>query len=419
MKNICLFFQIHQPLLLKRYRFFDIGQNHYYYDDFQTEENLAYVVENSYIKANNTLLEMIRSSNGKFRCSFALSGLAIELFEQYAPEVIDSFRELAKTASVEFLAMPYSNSPAAVYDLDEFERQAQLLSDKIEELFGKRPTTFFNTEMIYSDEIGEKISKMGYRSVFIDEAKHVMGWKSPNYIYCHSYMPKLQLLVRNNKLSDDIALNFQKLSLKAEDYIRWVASLPEGENQVNIGMSYDALGILQPEYSGIFNFLKSLPYFAMEQQVGFVLPRDIAKSADHKESLSVPYPMSWAGSEKNLTAWTGNDLQQEALNKLYAVSERVNLCADNSLKHDWLMLQSIDNFRYMSHVDAYKTHYETAYDAFVNYMNVLADFLQRVNAQYPTSIENEELNALLKTINNQESEIAKLEGEIAKLKKRS
>jgi len=416
MKNICFYFQIHQPVRLKKYRFFEIGQDHYYSDEFQTEERLRYLVEQSYLPANRTIAEMIRSSNGKFRCAFSISGIALEQFEHYAPEVIDSFKELANTGSVEFLAEPYAHSLSSVFDASEFEQQVKLHAKKIESLFGKKPTALFNAELIYSDEIGEMASKMGYRTMLIDEAKHIMGWKSPNFMYSHSYLPKLKLLVRNHKLSDDIAFRFSSLSLSAETFVKWIAGLPENETVITIGMGYEALGVIQHAHSGIFDFLKALPYHAMEQQMSFVLPSEISKKSESAGPLSVPYPISWVGNDKDLTPWLGNDLQNEAASKLYAVSERVRLCKDQPLLNDWLMLQATDHFRYMSHKNAHGTHYETAYEAFMNYMNVLADFLERVEAQYPTSIDNEELTELLKTINHQENQIKELETEVKKLK---
>lgn len=416
MRNICFYFQIHLPFRLKRYRFFDIGKDHYYYDDFQTEDRIRSMVDQSYLNANRAIAEMIRSSNGKFRCAFSISGVTLEQLEQYAPEVIDSFKELAKTGSVEFLAEPYAHSLASVYDASEFERQVKLQADKIEDLFGKRPTTLFNAELIYSDEIGELVSKMGFKTMLIDEAKHILGWKSPNYVYTHSYIPKLKLLVRNHKLSDDIAFRFSGISLTAENFVSWIASLPEDEKVINLGMGYEVFGVTQPGYTGIFEFLKALPYHAMEQQMSFVLPSELGKKHEPAGALSAPYPISWVGNDKDLTPWTGNDLQQEALNKLYAVGERVRMCTDKPLLLDWLKLQSTDHFRYMSHKDAYGTHYESAYEAFMNYMNVLADFLERVDSQYPSTIENEELNELLQTINQQEKEIEKLENELKKLR---
>lgn len=418
MKNLCLYFTLHAPYRLKRYRFFEIGQDHYYYDDFQTEDKITHVAQQSYLPANRTILDMIRSSNGKFKCAYAISGIILEQLEQYAPEVIDSFKELAATGCIEFLAEPYAHSLAPIFNANEWENQLKLHADKIESLFGLRPTTLCNSDLIYSDDIGDKAYKMGFKAMLIEGAKHVMGWKSSNYIYRSAPAPKLKLLVRNTKLSDDIAFRFSDYSwqdypLDAGKYMGWIHSTPEEEPIINIGFGYDALGINNNAQSGIFDFIKALPYFAMESGMGFMLPTEAAKKiAAVDDFISCPYPMSWSGEAKDLSAWCGNDLQNEALNKLYSVAERVRLCTDNSLKRDWEILQASDNFRYMSHSDAWGTNYESAYEAFMNYMNVLADFLQRVEEQYPTTIENEELNALLKTINNQEKEIEKLEKEL-------
>jgi len=418
MRNICFYFQIHLPFRLKRFRFFEIGKDHYYYDDFQIEDRIRNSVEKSYLTANRTISEMIRNSNGKFRCAFSISGVTLDQLEQYAPEVIDSFKELSKTGCVEFLAEPYAHSLSSIFDASEFERQVKMHADKIEALFGKRPTAFFNAELIYSDEIGELVSKMGYKTMMIDEAKHILGWKSPNYVYNHSYIPKLKLLVRNHRLSDDIAFRFASMSITAENFISWIANFPAEETVINLGMGYEVLGMVQSVHTGIFEFMKALPYHAMEQQMSFVLPSELSKKSESAGALSVPYPISWVGNDKDLTPWLGNDLQQEALNKLYAVGERVRMCTDRPLLRDWLTLQSTDHFRYMSHKDAFGTNYETPYEAFMNYMNVLADFLERVDEQYPTTIDNEELNELLKTINHQEKEIEKLEDELKKLRAR-
>jgi alpha-amylase len=423
MKNICFYFQIHQPIRLKKYHFFQIGQDHYYYDDFQTEEKIRMLAEQAYLPANRTIADIIRSSNGKFKCAFSISGVALEQLEQYAPEVIDSFRALMETGCIEFLAEPYGHSLASVLDADEFEMQVNMHADKIENLFGKRPTTIRNAELIYSDEIGEIIAKMGFKSVLIEEAKHVMGWKSPNFVYSHAYLSKLKLLVRNSKFSEDISMRFSNPSwtdypLTAEKFIGWISAAPAEENVFNIWMGYETFGIVQRTESGIFDFLKAIPYHAMENQIGFALPSEITKKKEPTGSLLVTFPTSWWGHEKDLSPWNGNDLQHEALEKLYSISVRVRMCNDKPLLHDWLMLQTSDHFRYMSHKEAYGSNYETPYEAFVNYMNVLADFLDRVHAQYPSSIDNEELNELLKTITHQEKEIATLAVEVKKLKAR-
>lgn len=421
MKNICFYFEIHQPFRLKRYRFFEIGEDHYYYDDFQTEDYIRMLVEQAYLPATRIIAEMIRSSNGKFKCAFSISGVVIEQLEQFAPELIDEFKLLAKTGSVEFLAEPYSHSLSSVYDTNEFERQVKLHSAKMEELFGKKPTTLRNSELIYSDEIGEVVSKMGYKTMLVEGTKNVMGWKSPNCVYNHPYT-KLKLLVRNNKLSDDISFRFSDhtwtdFPLTAEKYINWISNIPDSEPVVNIWVGYEALGYYQRAESGIFDFFKALPYHAMENGINFTLPSEITKKTESTDSISSTYPTSWSGS-KDLSVWNGNDLQQEALNKLYAVSERVQLCNDKPLLHDWLFLQTTDHFRYMSHNDTFGSYYVSPYEAFINYMNILADFLDRVEAHYPSTIDNEELNALLKTINNQEKEIAQLEEELKKARSR-
>lgn len=423
MRNICLYFQIHQPIRLKKYRFFDIGQDHYYFDDFNTEERMRVLVEQSYLSANRTIAEMIRSSNGKFRCAFSISGIALEQLEQYFPEVIDSFKELTKTGSVEFLGETYAHSLASVYDANEFENQIKLHSDKIEALFGQRPKAFRNTELIYSDEIGELVSKAGFKTILIEEAKHILGWKSPNYLYNHAHISKLKVLVRNNALSDDITYRFSNPSwsefpLTADKFIKVISELQSDEKIINIWMGYETLGLFQQSHTGIFEFLKAIPYHAMEHSFSFMLPSEVSKKHESAGPLAVPYPISWAGNEKDISNWNGNDLQQEALSKLYAVGERVRLCNDKALQHDWLVLQSSDHFKYMSHKDSYGTNYETPYEAFTNYMNILADFLERVDSQYPTTIGNEELNALLKTIKQQDKEIERLELEMTKLRKR-
>ena len=423
MKNICFYFRLHQPLRLKHYRFFEIGQDHYYYDDFQNEDRIRSAVEQAYLPANRTIAEMIRSSNGKFKCAYSISGVVLEQLEQYAPEVIDSFKDLAATNSVEFLAEPYASSLSSVFDAAEFEKQVELHATKIENLFGKKPTVFANTELIYSDEIGELIYKMGYKVALIEEAKHVMGWKSANYVYNNIAQPKLKLLVRNLKLSEDVFMRFSNSSwtdfpLTAEKYIGWIADTPKEEHVFNIWMGYDTFGQTQRFETGIFDFLKAVPYHAMEREISFVLPSEATKKVEPAATLNVPFPISWWGHEKDLSPWTGNDLQHEALSKLYSVGERVRLCNDNPLLSDWLHLQTAEHFRFMSHKAAYGTNYETAYEAFMNYMNVLADFMERVDAQYPTTIDNEELNELLKTITNQAKEIETLETEVKKLKSR-
>ena len=423
MKNICLYFEVHIPYALKRYRFFEIGNDHYYYDDFATEDRVRYLAEKSFLPANKILLELIQSSGKAFNCAFSLSGAVIEQLEQYAPEVIDSFQELAATGQVEFLAEPYGHSMASIFDENEFERQVNKHAAKIKELFGKKPSAFRNTDFIYSDEIGEKVASMGYKTILIEGAKHILGWRSPNYVYQHAYLPKVKLLVRNYIMSNHVTFDFSNTSwseypLTADKFIDWMAASPQEEEIFNIWMGYETFGCVQKDYTGIFDFLKALPYHAMDKSIGFMTPCEVAKKMEANDAIVAPYPITWAGEAKDINIYVGNDLQHEALQKLYAVAERVHLCQDKQLKRDWLLLQDVNYFHYMNHIDQGGTHFESAYDAFINYMNILSDFLQRVDEQYHTTIENEELNELLKTINNQEKEIAKLEEQIKVLKKK-
>ena len=330
MKTINFIFRVHQRSNLKRYRFFDIGNDHYYYDDYADETAVRQNTDLCYLEANRTLLEMIKSSNGKFKVSFAISGLALEQFERYAPEVIDSFQELAKTGSVEFLATPNAHSLASVYDADEFAIQTKLQTNKIKQLFGKTPTTFANTALIYSDEIGDEIAKQGYKTIMIEGAKHIMGWKSPHYVYGHAYNNKVKLLVRDNKLSDDINYRFSQWNwneypLTAEKFIGWINAAPAEEEVFNIFLAYEALGVLNNKNSGIFEFFKALPYHAMANGVAFATPSEVAAKAKPVDTISVLHPMSWADEEKDLSAYCANELQNEALQKLYSVAQRVNL----------------------------------------------------------------------------------------------
>lgn len=423
MKNISFVFQFHSPFRLKRYRFFEIGQDHYYYDDMQNEEHIAWLVETSYMPLCQTLKEMIKFSHGKFHCGLSVSGILLDMFQQYAPEMIDILKELAQTKCVEFLCTPYAYSLSAEYNKLEFEEQLHRHQEQIEELFGQKPTTVWNTELLYSDEIGEQLVKLGYKTVLTEGAKHILSWKSPNYVYNSAVSPKLKLMLRNSGLSDELSFHFSdpnwhNFPMDAEKYAEQLASLPAEEQIVNIWLGAETFGVRQRSETGIFAFLKALPFYVLEKELNFFTPAEAAKKLSASDTIPIPFPVTWTGEAKDLATYNGNDLQQEALNKLYAVAERVRLCSDKRLKSDWLILQDVSHLHYMNHIDHGDSHYESAYDAFTNYMNVLSDFLQLVDEQYPTTIENEELNELLTTINNQEKEIVALEQEVKKLKKK-
>ncbi len=429
MKAICFYFQIHQPFRLKRYRFFDIGNDHYYYDDFANDDILTRIAHHSYIPAAESLLKMIEESHGAFRCALSITGIALEQCEQYVPEFIDLLKKLADTGKVEFLAETYAHSLASLADPEEFAAQVKAHDDKIFELFGVRPKVFRNTELIYCDELAPQILEMGYKGVITEGAKHILGWKSPNYVYSAASAPKLKLLLKNSKLSDDISFRFSNpewdaYPLTADKYIDWIANTPADEQIVNLFMNLETFGEMQSRDTGIFQFLEALPRFAKERGIDFWTPSEAVSKLKPVGELSILHPISWADEARDTSAWLGNKLQNEAFNKLYSVAERVRLCDDRRLKQDWDYLQASDHFYYMSTkhmadgaVHSHFSPYETPFQAFTNYMNVLADFIVRVEEQYPLSIENEELNSLLTTIRNQASEIETLNKEVSSMRK--
>lgn len=424
MKSVCFYFKIHQPFRLKRYRFFDIGNDHYYYDDFANDEIINRLAAQSYIPMAQTLLEMIHASDGNFKCALSISGTAIEQLQLYVPEYIDMLKKLADTKCVEFLSGTYSHSLASLEDTEEFMREVKMHDNMIKRLFGLKPKVFANTELIYDDDIALLISAMGFKACLTEGAKHILGWKSPNYIYSSAASTSLKLLLTNSKLARDIAWNFNnpewdEYPLTADKYLDWIASLPNQEQVVNLYLSMDTFGDFNPASTGIFEFMKALPRFGKERNVKFTTPSEVVGALKPVGELTVPFPISDMDEARDVSAWKGNDLQKEALRKLYAVGERVNLCTDRRLKLDWEYLQSSDHFYYMSMgktAGSAFSPYDSPFSAFTNYMNVLADFIVRVEEQYPEEIGNEELNSLLLTIRNQASEIEALNKEVGTLR---
>ena len=426
MRTICLYFEIHQIIHLKRYRFFDIGIDHYYYDDYANETSINDVAERSYIPALNTLIEMVKNSGGAFKVAFSISGVALEQLEIYAPAVIDLLHQLNDTGCCEFLAEPYSHGLSSLANEDCFKEEVMRQSAKMKQMFGKAPKVYRNSSLIYNDEIGAMVAALGFKGMLTEGAKHVLGWKSPHYVYHCSMNPNLKLLLRDFKLSDDISLRFSnsewnEYPLFADKYINWIDALPQEEQVINIFMELSALGMAQPLSSNILEFLKALPYCAKEKGITFSTPTEIVTKLKSVSQLDVPYPMSWVDEERDTSCWLGNVMQREAFNKLYSVAERVYLCEDKRIKQDWYYLQASNNFRFMTTketgVALNRGIYDSAYDAFTNYMNILGDFLGRVDALYPVDMDNEELGSLLTTIKNQGEELVQLNDEVAKLKK--
>ena len=427
MKTICLYFEIHQIIHLKRFRFFDIGTDHYYYDDYANDTSITNIAENSYIPALKTLIDMARKSDGAFKVALSLSGVGLEQLERYAPTVIDLLQELAQTGCCEFIAEPYSHGLASLAPNGEqsFREEVKRQVEKINLLFGQKPKIFRNSSLIYDDEIGGLVADMGFKGVLTEGAKHILGWKSPHYLYHCAVNPNLKVLMRDYKLSDDISLRFSNSSweaypLMADKYMDWIAESPEEDGVFNIFMELCALGIYQPLSSNILEFLSNLPKAAKERGIGFQTPSEVIKNHKSVSAIEVPYPMSWNDEERDISCWLGNVMQREAFNKLYSIGERVILSKDRHLLQDWDYLQASNNFRFMTTknnaVSMDRGIYESPYDAFTNYMNILGDFLQRVNWALPQDIDTEELNAFQTTISNQDKKIQALEKQVARLK---
>ena len=425
MRTICLYFEIHQPVHLKRFRFFDIGTNHYYYDDYANATRIADVAERSYIPALNTLIDMVKENNGAFKVALSISGVACELLEQHAPAVIELLKQLNDTGCCEFLAEPYSHGLSALGNEKTFRSQVARHTELMKQLFGKEPKVFRNSDLLYDDEIGAMVASMGFKGMLTEGAKHVLGWKSPHYVYHCNMNPKLKLLLRDFKLSDDISLRFSNSEwsdypLFADTYINWIDALPQDEQVVNLFMELGALGLAQPLSSNILQFLKALPGQAREKGITFSTPLEVVTKLKSVSAIDVPYPMTWTDEERDTSCWLGNSMQREAFNKLYSRAERVLLCQDRRVKMDFDYLQASNNFRFMttksSGVGLDRGIYESAYDAFTNYMNILGDFIKRVDSLYPSDIDNEELNSLLTTIRNQDKEIEDLHKQLEKYK---
>ncbi len=430
-KAICLYFQVHQPFRLKRYRFFDIGHDHYYYDDFSNESIMRKVAEKCYIPANKVILDLINKHKGKFKVTFSLSGLAINQFRLYAPEVLESFRKLAETGMVEFLAETNSHSLVSLRSKFEFEQQVESHKAMLKEFLGVVPTSFRNTELIYSDTIGSWVADMGFKSMLTEGAKHVLGWKSPNFLYCNSLNPRLKVLLRNFVLSDDIAFKFSNRNwnswpLTADKYAGWINKLASKSELINIFLDYETFGEHNWKETGIFDFLAFMPGAILKKTpFKFMTPTEIADTLQPVSAIGIPSPISWADEERDITAWLGNELQVAALDKLYSLVGKVNRCSDVLIKKDWEYLQSSDHFYYMATkffsdgaVHAYFNPYETPYDAFMNYMNVLSDFEIRLNKLFPDSAEQDQIFKLASQLIEKEMLIERQDVEIGKLSKK-
>lgn len=429
MKTICFYFEIHQPNHLKRYRFFDIGTDHYYYDDFENERQTVEAAQNSYLPALRTMLDMIHVYGKEFRVAFSISGVFLEQLEQSAPEVIDLLQQLAETGCVEFLAEPYSHGLSSLVNTERFISETKRQMRKMKELFGHTPKVLRNSSLIYDDEIGAIAAGMGFKGMMVEGAKHILGWKSPHYVYSCAQDSRLSLLMRDYKLSDDISLRFSdttwpEFPLMADTFMGWINNLPEGEDVVNIMMELSALGIYQPLSSNILEFFKALPAVATGMGIKFATPSEVVSKNKPAGPLEVAYPVSWNDEERDTSSMLGNGMQREAFAKLYdeKIVGRVLACRNRRIQQDWDRLQATENFRFMTTknngIGVYRGIYDSEYDAFTNYMNILGDFLKRVRDLYSDDVENDELNSLYTQIANMAEELSVKDNEISRLRAR-
>ena len=392
MKKICFYFQVHQPMRLKSYRFFDISKDHNYFDEEANRRIMRKVADKCYLPMNQLLLDLIHQYKGEFKVSFSISGTAMDQFEMYAQDVLDSFKRLADTGCVEFLAETYAHSLSALKSPEEFKNQVERQAKKIEQLFGQKPKVFRNTELIYSNHIGWMVNQMGYKTMVTEGADKVLDWRSPNYLYQNEHVPELKLLLKNYKLSDDIAFRFSQSSwdawpLTADKYVDWLNSISWTEEIVNLFMDYETFGEHQWHETGIFDFMYHLPRLVLERsEFKFCTPSEASEQLQVRGALSIDNPISWADLERDLSAWLGNHIQDDAFDSLYRLEEKVKRIKDENIQRDWLYLQTSDHFYYMctkffsdGDVHKYFNHYNTPYEAFINYMNVLTDFEERVN----------------------------------------
>jgi alpha-amylase len=382
MPEICLYCQVHQPYRLRRYRLFDVGSGAGYFDDAANRAILRRVADKCYVPANRLLTELIRRSDGRFKLALSLSGTVLEQLATDAPDALASFQELVATGGVELLGETYYHSLSALADRDEFETQVTLHRDAIERFFGRRPTVFRNTELIFSDAIAPLVRDLGFRAALVEGADHVLEWRSPNFVYEAAAAPGLRLLARNYRLSDDIGFRFSNREwngwpLTADKWADW-ASWSRGDI-VNVFLDYETFGEHQWADTGIFEFLRHWPEAVARRGFGFVQPGTLAARAA-MGPLSFSRPTSWADVERDVTAWLGNGMQQAAHDRLYRLGRDVKAAGDPRRVDAWRRLTTSDHVYYMctkwfsdGDVHKYFSPYDTPYDAYISFMNVLQD----------------------------------------------
>jgi len=392
MTNICFYFQVHQPYRLRNYSVFDIGHNHHYWDDKKNAEVMQKVARKCYIPANNTILHMIKKHGGKFKASYSITGTAMEQFQKYAPEVLESFKELAKTGCVEFLGETYFHSLSFVFNKDEFKHQVAKHNQLMADTFGVKPVVFRNTELIYNNELAHHVEQMGYKAIIAEGVDHILGWRSPNFVYQPKTTHNMKLLLKNYKLSDDVAFrfsnkNWESWPLTTPKFVDWVA--PVLGDTINLFMDYETFGEHQWEDTGIFQFLEHLPQEMFNRNLGFQWPSELT-NVQAKDVIDIHNLISWADIERDLSAWLGNRMQHQAADALYKIRGDVMASGDEALIADWQRLTTSDHLYYMctkwfadGDVHKYFNPYDTPYECFINFMNVLNDIAIRLKTHAP------------------------------------
>ncbi len=398
MASICFYFQVHQPWRLRRYSVFDTDNQ--YFDDPKNREICRKVAHKCYLPANRLILDLIRRHEGRFRVAYSLTGVVLEQFERYTPEVIDSFEQLNATGCVEFLAETYCHSLSFLYSREEFTDQVRLHQDRIKQLFGQRPTVFRNTELIYNNDLAHYVQELGFRGILCEGADHILGHRSPAYLYQPSGADEIVVLLKNYRLSDDIAFRFSNRSwsewpLTAEKFARWVDRVNGNGYVVNLFMDYETLGEHQWADTGIFEFLECLPREVFKSRDNdFLTPSDVIDRYPCSGEYDVPHMVSWADTERDLSAWLGNAMQSNALHELYRLGDEIKACGDPAMLHDWRRLQTSDHFYYMcvkyfsdGDVHKYFNPYDSPYDSYINFMNVLDHLRSRAQAVSGVSLK--------------------------------
>jgi alpha-amylase len=389
MASVCFYFQVHQPLRLRRYSVFDTDRH--YFDDYKNAEIVRKVAQKCYLPANKVILETIKAHEGRFRVAYCLTGIVLDQFQQYAPDVLQSFDALNKTGCVEFLNETYHHSLSFMYAREEFRAQVEMHRKKVKELFGQDARVFRNTELIYNNDLGHFVSHMGYDAILTEGADTILGHRSPNHVYRPPHS-KIRLLLKNYRLSDDIAFRFsnrawEQWPLTAEKFGKWVTQINGNGVICNLFMDYETFGEHQWANTGIFDFLRHVPGAVMKasQENNFLTPSELIDRYEPAAEIDVPHAVSWADTERDLSAWLGNAMQTNALNELYKLESALKQKADPQLLEDWRRLTTSDHFYYMctkywadGDVHKYFSPYESPYDSYINFMNVLDNIQARL-----------------------------------------